>query len=282
MRVIQNSATPHWIIGPLSSTVYHSVGVCSLFGVTILDSPHIVPENHLCPILSSLIQHLPTFTTSSRRRRSIIFRTLLLCHCEWLWGVQSCITTKGCIKSLENMRGTSTLNWFARLDHPLTVGNTSKSPGKVTPRCAKNTLQQPPKREGDSSHWISIKLDMTKHIVDILIYDAIMCICEYVKSISTSYIYISLMFFFRPLLINTEDQSWWFTNPSNNPSPSPQPLAGTLGWLGSLEMPGGLPWVMMWGDEYCRVQMSTEKNPGCLGCFGDYTTQLFGDFNKPI
>ena len=29
-------------------------------------------------------------------------------------------------------------------------------------------------------------------------------------------------------------------------------------------------------------QMSNEKSPGCLGCIGDYTTPLYGDFNKPI
>ena len=25
-----------------------------------------------------------------------------------------------------------------------------------------------------------------------------------------------------------------------------------------------------------------EKKTGCLGCIGDYTTQLYGDFKKPI
>ena len=28
--------------------------------------------------------------------------------------------------------------------------------------------------------------------------------------------------------------------------------------------------------------MSNEKKPGCLGCIGDNTTQVYGDFNKPI
>ena len=28
--------------------------------------------------------------------------------------------------------------------------------------------------------------------------------------------------------------------------------------------------------------LSNEKNPGCLGCIGDYTTQLYRDYNKPI
>ena len=27
---------------------------------------------------------------------------------------------------------------------------------------------------------------------------------------------------------------------------------------------------------------SNEKNPGCLGYIGDYTTQLYRDFNKPL
>ena len=29
------------------------------------------------------------------------------------------------------------------------------------------------------------------------------------------------------------------------------------------------------------VHMSNEKNPGSLGYTGDYTTQLYGDYNKP-
>ena len=29
------------------------------------------------------------------------------------------------------------------------------------------------------------------------------------------------------------------------------------------------------------VQMSHEKNPGYLGCIGDYTTQLYTDYKKP-
>ena len=34
-----------------------------------------------------------------------------------------------------------------------------------------------------------------------------------------------------------------------------------------------------------KSHLSNEKNPGCLGCIGDYTTdttQLYGDVNKPI
>ena len=27
-------------------------------------------------------------------------------------------------------------------------------------------------------------------------------------------------------------------------------------------------------------QLSNEKNPGCLGYIGDYTTQLYRDYNK--
>ena len=33
---------------------------------------------------------------------------------------------------------------------------------------------------------------------------------------------------------------------------------------------------------FSYLQMSNEKNPCCLGCIGDYTTQIYGDFNKPI
>ena len=29
-------------------------------------------------------------------------------------------------------------------------------------------------------------------------------------------------------------------------------------------------------------QMSNEQNPGCLVYIGDYTTQLCGDYNKPL
>ena len=29
-------------------------------------------------------------------------------------------------------------------------------------------------------------------------------------------------------------------------------------------------------------QVSNEKNPGCLGYIGDYTTQLYRDFSKPL
>ena len=28
--------------------------------------------------------------------------------------------------------------------------------------------------------------------------------------------------------------------------------------------------------------LSNEKNPGCLGYRGDYTTQLYRDYNKPL
>ena len=31
-----------------------------------------------------------------------------------------------------------------------------------------------------------------------------------------------------------------------------------------------------------KIQVSNEKNPGCLGYVGDYTTQLNRDYNKPI
>ena len=29
-------------------------------------------------------------------------------------------------------------------------------------------------------------------------------------------------------------------------------------------------------------EVSNEKNPGCLGYIGDYTTQLYGDYSKPF
>ena len=30
------------------------------------------------------------------------------------------------------------------------------------------------------------------------------------------------------------------------------------------------------------IDLSNEKNPGCLGNIGDYTAQLYGDYNKPL
>ena len=33
---------------------------------------------------------------------------------------------------------------------------------------------------------------------------------------------------------------------------------------------------------YSIFQLSNEKNPGWLGYLGDYTTQLYGDYNKPL
>ena len=32
----------------------------------------------------------------------------------------------------------------------------------------------------------------------------------------------------------------------------------------------------------CPIQMSNEKNPGCLGYIGDFTAQLYGDYHKPL
>ena len=31
-----------------------------------------------------------------------------------------------------------------------------------------------------------------------------------------------------------------------------------------------------------QSKLSHEKNPGCLGYIGDYTTQLYRDYNKPL
>ena len=33
---------------------------------------------------------------------------------------------------------------------------------------------------------------------------------------------------------------------------------------------------------FFEKELSNEKKTDCLGCIGDYTTQLYGDFNKPI
>ncbi len=35
-------------------------------------------------------------------------------------------------------------------------------------------------------------------------------------------------------------------------------------------------------EEKVRLQVSNEKNPGCFAYIGDYTTQLYRDFNKPL
>ncbi len=31
-----------------------------------------------------------------------------------------------------------------------------------------------------------------------------------------------------------------------------------------------------------KSQLSNEKKTSCLGYIGDYTTQLYGDYNKPL
>ena len=31
-----------------------------------------------------------------------------------------------------------------------------------------------------------------------------------------------------------------------------------------------------------ETNLTNEKTPGCLGYIGDYTTQLYGDYNKPL
>ena len=31
-----------------------------------------------------------------------------------------------------------------------------------------------------------------------------------------------------------------------------------------------------------KKQLSNEKNPGCLGYIGDYTTQVYRDYDKPL
>ena len=36
------------------------------------------------------------------------------------------------------------------------------------------------------------------------------------------------------------------------------------------------------GENPSKTYMSNEKNPGCLGYIGDYTTQLYRDCNKPL
>ena len=41
----------------------------------------------------------------------------------------------------------------------------------------------------------------------------------------------------------------------------------------------------LWKDGWApHSHLSNETNPGCgcLGCIGDYTTQLYGDYNKPF
>ena len=51
-------------------------------------------------------------------------------------------------------------------------------------------------------------------------------------------------------------------------------------------IPYGLRAARQLGRKTCHqrfeilTHLSNEKNPGCAGCIGDYTTQLYGDFNK--
>ena len=40
--------------------------------------------------------------------------------------------------------------------------------------------------------------------------------------------------------------------------------------------------VLCLGRGWLTIHLSSEKRaPGCLGCIGDDTTQLYGDFDKP-
>ena len=47
--------------------------------------------------------------------------------------------------------------------------------------------------------------------------------------------------------------------------------------ISACERPGSFT-VNTWGT----TQLSYEKNLGWLGYTGDYTTQLYGDYNKPL
>ena len=40
--------------------------------------------------------------------------------------------------------------------------------------------------------------------------------------------------------------------------------------------------VRVQGFIWAKHYVSNEKNPGCLGYIGDYTTQLYRDYNKPL
>ena len=76
--------------------------------------------------------------------------------------------------------------------------------------------------------------------------------------------------------------SWDFTNVTGKPTKSLTALVpGTYTYglpchehfRGPTSLPGFLfPWI----------PLSHEKNPGWLGYIGDYTTQLYRDYNKPL
>ena len=51
-------------------------------------------------------------------------------------------------------------------------------------------------------------------------------------------------------------------------APNPSGIKGVSRWLQFLEV--------------SLAQLSNEKNPGYLLYIGDYTTQLYGDYNKPL
>ena len=44
----------------------------------------------------------------------------------------------------------------------------------------------------------------------------------------------------------------------------------------TIQQPSSFRAMFCFGSE-----RSHEKNPGLLGCIGDYTTQLYGDYSKP-
>ena len=39
---------------------------------------------------------------------------------------------------------------------------------------------------------------------------------------------------------------------------------------------------IFWKEELCKQHVSNEKKTGCWGYIGDYTTQFYRDYNKPL
>ena len=45
---------------------------------------------------------------------------------------------------------------------------------------------------------------------------------------------------------------------------------------------GSVQVQVLWVGDFLDNKLSNEKNLGWLGYIGDYTTQLYGDYNKPL
>ena len=55
-----------------------------------------------------------------------------------------------------------------------------------------------------------------------------------------------------------------------------------VAWLCASDTHFGIQFLGGKRGDVCVQQVSSDQNPGCLGYIGDYTTQVYRDYNKPI